>query len=69
MTSGFSDNIQLHDMRKPEVPLCELRGHIKGKSGTIYKPVFVSNGAAVACAGPDSDTLSLYEYDATFTFA
>jgi hypothetical protein len=53
----------LHDLRKPNDPVFEFVGHMKGKNtSTIYKPAFVDSGNSIVVAGPDSDVLTLYRY-------
>lgn len=50
MTAGTDPAVRLFDIRRPEGPLFELRGHmapgVNGCKG-IYRPVFVAGGDAV----------------------
>jgi WD40 repeat protein len=64
LSASHDPNLLLHDLRKPNTALFSYTGHSPpGKRITsIYQPVFVAGGAAIAAAGQLSlsNQLSLY---------
>ena len=61
LSASFSDEVLLHDLRRPAAPLHRFTGHIHaGKSKKIYHPVFIDGGRAIATSGEKSERLSLY---------
>ncbi|KAG7670830.1 hypothetical protein KSW81_004263 [Nannochloris sp. 'desiccata'] len=64
LSASHDPTLLLHDLRKPETALFRYSGHSPpGKRiSTIYQPVFVAGGTAIATAGSDifAHQLSLY---------
>ena len=61
LSASHDPNLVLHDLRKPDTALYTFTGHsMQSRIKSIYQPVFVAGGAAVATSGDPAHQLSLY---------